>query len=177
MDDLDDLVKLTEVMLMPNDIVSQVNFAYRVLSVVGGVRKAPDKLADALKEGFGDISIFNLLKIALEGYRLEEGFDVNDAIEQFCINYLSSALQEVHPLKDINGNIAQYWDSVYLSNTQETIISLLLVTAVAMVDQVLIDRNIGKDAESLCLIVEEAQKTLYRVGVYLDERDHDTVSP
>nr|DAK28499.1 MAG TPA: hypothetical protein [Caudoviricetes sp.] len=177
MDDLDDLVKLTEVMLMPNDIVSQVNFAYRVLNIVGGDRKAPDKLPDALKEGFGEISIFNLLKIALEGYRLEEGFDVNDAIEQFCINYLSSTLQEIHPLKDINGNTAQYWDSVYLTNTQETIISLLLVTAVAMVDQVLIDRNIGKDAESLCLIVEEAQKTLYKVGVYLDERDHDTVSP
>ena len=59
--DMDDLVKLTEVMLMPNDIVSQVNFAYRVLNIVGGDRKAPDKLADALKEGFGDISIFNLL--------------------------------------------------------------------------------------------------------------------
>ena len=85
MDDLDDLVKLTEVMLMPNDIVSQVNFAYRVLSVVGGDRKAPDKLADALKEGFGDISIFDLLKTALEGYRLEDGFDVNDAIEQCCL--------------------------------------------------------------------------------------------
>nr|DAO95416.1 MAG TPA: hypothetical protein [Caudoviricetes sp.] len=177
MDDLDDLVKLTEVMLMPNDIVSQVNFAYRVLSIAAGNRNVPPTLADALKEGFGDISIFNLLKIALEGYRLEEGLDINDAVEQFCINYLKSDLQKKKPLKDSNGRIAQYWDSVHLTDIQEAIISLLLVTVVAMVDQVLLDRNIGKDAESLCLIVEEAQKTLYTIGVYLDVRDHDTVSP
>ena len=177
MDDLDDLVKLTEVMLMPNDIVSQVNFAYRVLSIVGSDRNMPDNLASALKESFGDVSIFDLLKTVLEGYRLEEGLDVNDTMEHFSVNYMVKGLQNIHPLRDSNGNVAKYWDSVHLTDTQETIISLLLVTAVAMVDQVLIDRNIGKDAESLCLIVEEAQKTLYKVGVYLDERDHDTVSP
>lgn len=176
-DDLDDLVKLTEVMLMPNDIVSHVNFAYRVLSIATGDRNKPSTLADALKEGFGDVSIFDLLKTALEGFRLDEWLDVNDATEHFCINYLKSDLQAICPLKDSNGRIAQYWDSIHLTDIQEAIISLLLVTAVAMVDQVLIDRNIGKDAESLCLIVEEAQKTLCKVGVYQDERDHDTVSP
>lgn len=177
MDDLDDLVKLTEVMLMPNDIVSQVNLTYRVLKIASEDRNLPDKLADALKEGFGDVGIFDLLKTVLEGYRLEECLEANDALEHFCINYLKSDLQTTCPLKDSNGNIAKYWDSVHLSDVQETIIGLLIVTAIAMVDQVLIDRNIGKDAESLCLIVEEAQKTLYTVGVYLDERDHDTVSP
>lgn len=177
MDDLDDLVKLTEVMLMPNDIVSQVNFAYRVLSTVGGDRKAPDKLADALKEGFGEASIFDLLKAALEGFRIGEDFDLNDALEQFCINYLKSDLQTTHPLKDSNGQIAKYWDSVHLSDTQEGIVSLLMATAVSMVGQVQIGRDISRDEGSLVLIVEEAQKTLYKVGVYLDERDHDTVSP
>lgn len=177
MGDLDDLVKLTEVMLMPNDIVSQVNFAYRVLSTVGGDRKAPDKLADALKEGFGEASIFDLLKTTLEGFRIGEDFDLNDALEQFCINYLKSDLQTTHPLKDSNGQIAKYWDSVYLSNTQEKIISLLMGTVVSMVGQVPIGRDISRDEGSLVLIVEEAQKTLYKVGVYLDERDHDTVSP
>jgi hypothetical protein len=174
---MDGLVKLTEVMLMPNDIVSQVNFAYRILSIVGRDRNMPGDLASALREGFGDVSIFDLLKTTLEGYRLEEGLDINDAMEQFCINYLKSDLQAICPLKDSNGNVAKYWDSVYLTDIQETIIGLLVISSIAMVDQVLIDRNIGKDAESLCLIVEEAQKTLYKVGVYLDERDHDTVSP
>lgn len=174
---MDDLVKLTDVMLMPNDIVSQANFAYRVLKIVGGERDIPDKLADALKEGFSDISIFDLLKVALEGFRIEDGLNEEDALEQFCINYLKSDLQTTYPLKDSNGNVAKYWDSVYLSDVQEGIIGLLMVTAVSMVDQVLIERNIGKDAESLVLIVEEAQKTLYQIGVYLDVRDHDTVSP
>lgn len=177
MGDLDDLVKLTEVMLMPNDIVSQVNFAYRVLTIVGKDRNMPGNLASALKESFGDVSIFDLLKTVLEGYRLEEGLDVNDTMEHFSVNYMVRGLQNIHPLRDSNGNVAKYWDSVYLTDTQETIIGLLIVTTIAMVDQILIDRNIGKDAESLCLIVEEAQKTLYKVGVYLDERDHDTVSP
>ena len=174
---MDGLVKLIEVMLQPNDIVSQVNFAYRVLKIASEDRNLPDKLADALKEGFGEVSIFDLLKTVLEGYRLEECLEANDALEHFCINYLKSDLQTTCPLKDSNGNIAKYWDSVHLSDIQEIIIGLLIVTAIAMVDQVLIDRNIGKDAESLCLIVEEAQKTLYKIGVYRDERDHDTVSP
>lgn len=177
MDDLDDLVKLTEVMLMPNDIVSQVNFAYRVLKIASGDRHSPDKFADALKEGFGEVSIFDLLKTALEGLRLEEGFDSDDVLEQFCINYLKSDLQNKKPLKDSNGRIAQYWDSVHLTDTQERIIGLLIVSAVSMVIEALEDKDIDKDAESLCLIVEEAQKTLYQIGVYLDERDHDTVSP
>ena len=118
-----------------------------------------------------------MLKIVLEGYRLEEGSDSNDALEQFCINYLKSDLQNKKPLKDSNGRIAQYWDSVHLTDAQESIIGLLIVSAVSMVVEALEDKGIDKDANSLCLIVEEAQKTLYKVGVYLDERDHDTVSP
>lgn len=174
---MDGLTKLTELVLVPNDIVSQVNFAYRILKVASGDRNSPDKFADALKEGFGEVNVFDLLKTALEGYRLEEGLDANDALEQFCINYLKSDLQNKKPLKDSNGKIAQYWDSVHLTDAQESIIGLLIVSAVSMVIETLEEKNIGKDAESLCLIVEEAQKTLYRIGVYLDERDHDTVSP
>lgn len=174
---MDDLTKLTNVELLPNDIVSQVNFAYRILKVASGDRNSPDKFADALKEGFGEVSVFDLLKVVLEGYRLEEGFDSDDALEQFCINYLKSDLQNKKPLKDINGRIAQYWDSVHLTDAQESIIGLLIVSAVSMVIEALEDKGINKDENSLCLIVEEAQKTLYKVGVYLDERDHDTVSP
>lgn len=174
---MDGLVKLTEIVLMPNDIVSRVNFAYRLLAIATGNPDIPTKFPDALKEGFGEVDVFSLLMVALEDYRLDEDFDENDAVENFCINYLKSVLQDIHPLKDINGNIAQYWDSVYLSDVQETVVELLVIATVAMVEQILAERNIGQDGESLCLIVEEAQKTLYKVGVYLDERDHDTVSP
>ena len=174
---MDGLVKLTEVVLMPNDIVSRVNFAYRLLAIATGNPDIPIKFPDALKEGFGEVDVFSLLQVALEDYQLDKDFDENDAVENFCTNYLRSVLQNTQPLRDSNGNVAQYWDSVHLSDVQEIVVELLVIATVAMVEQILAERNIGKDAESLCLIVEEAQKTLYTVGVYLDVRDHDTVSP